>query len=193
MTPHGKVRDGIYRRGCLSVFFFFFWCCEWIMKIGMTDHIPIFLFSVFELGKRKRKLDYPTPIFHYGIGERKTKGRYVQHIMLFRFSCFHLAKEKNENLYNRSYFYFSFFFVWELGKRKRLLSHPISIFYYEIEKRKTKGRYIHGPIHYDVTWILICHTICQAAHGAERQWEWILNTCAKVSIGKAGNVCGKVV
>ena len=26
-----------------------------------------------------------------------------------------------------------------------MLSYPFSIFYYEIEKRKTKGRYIHGP------------------------------------------------
>ena len=27
-----------------------------------------------------------------------------------------------------------------------MLSYPFSIFYYEIEKRKTKGRYIHGPL-----------------------------------------------
>ena len=26
-----------------------------------------------------------------------------------------------------------------------MLSYPFSILYYEIEKRKTKGRYIHGP------------------------------------------------
>ena len=101
-------------------------------------------FSVFKLGKGKRKLDYPILIFHYGIGEWKTKGRYIQHVVVFRLSCFHLAIEKNENGYNGSYFYFSFF-VWGLEKRKRMLSYPFSIFYYEIEKRKTKGRYIHGP------------------------------------------------
>ena len=34
------------------------------------------------------------------------------------------------------------FFVWGLDK---MLSYTFSNFYYEIEKRKTKGRYIHGP------------------------------------------------
>ena len=29
-----------------------------------------------------------------------------------------------------------------------MLSYSFSIFYYEIEKRKTKGRYIHGPGQY---------------------------------------------
>ena len=108
---------------------------------GSYFYIP---FSVIKLGKGKRKLDYPILIFHYGIGEWKTKGRYIQHVVVFRLSCFHLAIEKNENGYNGSYFYFSFF-VWRLEKRKRMLSYPFSIFYYEIEERKTKGRYIHGP------------------------------------------------
>ena len=27
-----------------------------------------------------------------------------------------------------------------------ILNHTFPIFYHEIEKRKTKGRYIHGPI-----------------------------------------------
>ena len=51
-------------------------------------------FSAFKLGKRKRKLDYPIPIFDYGIGERKTKGRYAQQMVVYRLSRFHLAKEK---------------------------------------------------------------------------------------------------
>ena len=62
----------------------------------------------------------------------------------FPFILFSSCKRKNENGYNGSYFYFSFF-VWGLEKRKRMLSYSFSIFYYEIEKRKTKGRYIHGP------------------------------------------------
>ena len=63
----------------------------------------------------------------------------------FPFIRFSSCNRKNENGYNWSYFYFSFF-VWGLEKRKRMLSYPFSILYYEIEKRKTKGRYIHGPI-----------------------------------------------
>ena len=47
-------------------------------------------------------------------------------------------------MYNGSYFYFSFF-VCGLRKKKRILRYPFHIFYHEIEKRKTKGRYIHGP------------------------------------------------
>ena len=62
----------------------------------------------------------------------------------FLFTLFSSCNRKNENGYNGSYFYFSFF-VWGLEKRKRMLGYPFSIFYYEIEKRKTKGRYIHGP------------------------------------------------
>ena len=62
----------------------------------------------------------------------------------FPFILFSSCNRKNENGYNGSYFYFSFF-VWGLEKRKRMLSYPFSIFYYEIEKRKTNGRYIHGP------------------------------------------------
>ena len=61
-----------------------------------------------------------------------------------RSSCFQFAKEKNEDRYNGSYFYFSFF-VWGLGKRKRMLSYSFVIFYHEMENRKTKGRYIQGP------------------------------------------------
>ena len=126
------------------VFLFFFSYLMLQMKnenrySGSYFYIP---FSVFKVGKGKRKLDYPILIFHYGIGEWKTKGRYIQHVVVFRLSCFHLA---NENGYNGSYFYFAFF-VWGLEKRKRMLSYPFSIFYYEIEKRKTKGRCIHGPI-----------------------------------------------
>ena len=53
-------------------------------------------FSVFKVGKGKRKLDYPILIFHYGIGEFKTKERHIQHVVVFRLSCFHLAKEKTK-------------------------------------------------------------------------------------------------
>ena len=60
---------------------------------------------------------------------------------IFPFSS---CKRKNENIYNGSYFYFSFF-VCGLRKKKRILMYPFPIFYHEIEKRKTKGRYIHGP------------------------------------------------
>ena len=66
------------------------------MKKGITDHIPIFFFSVFELGKRKRKLDYPIPNFHYGIEERKIEGRYLKHMVLFRFPIFILQKKKRK-------------------------------------------------------------------------------------------------
>ena len=65
----------------------------------------------------------------------------------FLFIRFSSCNRKNENGYNWSYFYFSFF-VWGLEKRKRMLSYPFSIVYYEIEKRNTKGRYIHGPGHW---------------------------------------------
>ena len=65
---------------------------------GSYFYIP---FSVFKLGKRKRKLDYPTLIFHYGIGEWNTKGRYIQHVVVFRKGClvtlflFSIMKWKN--------------------------------------------------------------------------------------------------
>ena len=131
---------------------------------GSYFYIP---FSVFKVGTGKMKLDYPILIFHYGIGEWKTKGRYIQHVVVFRLSCFHLAKEKKQTGYNGSYFYFSFF-VWGLEKRKRMLSYPFSIFYHEIEKRKTKGRYIHGP-----TWkycILFPFSQVPKAIGSEVKW-----------------------
>ena len=57
---------------------------------------------------------------------------------------FFILQKKKRNMYNRSYFYFSFF-VRGLRKKKRIPRYPFPIFYYEIEKRKTKGRYIHGP------------------------------------------------
>ena len=109
---------------------------------GSYFHIP---FSVFKLGKGKRNLDYPMLIFHYGIGEWKTKGRYIQHVVVFRLSCFHLAKEKTK-MGITDHISIFWFFVWGLEKRKRMLRYPFSIFYYEIEKRKTKGRYIHRSV-----------------------------------------------
>ena len=62
----------------------------------------------------------------------------------FPFILFSPCKRKNENGYNGSYFFFSLF-VWGLEKKNMMLSYPFSNFYYGIEKRKTKGRYIHGP------------------------------------------------
>ena len=55
----------------------------------------------------------------------------------FPLILFSSCNRKNENGYNGSYFYFSFF-VWGLEKRKRMLSYPFSIFYYEIENEKRK-------------------------------------------------------
>ena len=76
------------------------------------------------------------------------------------FPCilFSSCNRKNENGFNGSYFYF-LFFVWGLEKRKRMLSYPFSIFYYEIEKRKTKGRYIHGPNTHRVSFQRPCGAI----------------------------------
>ena len=48
---------------------------------------------------------------------------------------FSSCKRKNENMYNASYFYFSFF-VRGLRKRKRILRYPFPIFYHEIEKNE---------------------------------------------------------
>ena len=60
------------------------------------------------------------------------------------FILFSSCKRKNGHGYNESYLYFSFF-VWGLEKTKRMLSYSFSMFYYEIEKRITKGWYVHGP------------------------------------------------
>ena len=60
------------------------------------------------------------------------------------YPVFILQKKKTKMGITDHIFIFSFF-VWGLEKKKRMLSYPFSIFYYEMEKRKTKGRYIHGP------------------------------------------------
>ena len=91
----GKQRTA-YTEEVVFLGFFRIWCCKWKMKMGIADHISIFLFLVFKVGKGKRKLDDPILIFLYGIGEWKTKGRYIQHMDVFRISCFHLAKEKTK-------------------------------------------------------------------------------------------------
>ena len=115
-------------------------------KIGITDHILISLFCLW-IRKREKEMYDLFPIFYYGIGKRKTKGRHIQQLMLFCFFWFFSScKGKNENMYNGSYFYFLFFVCW-LGQGEMILSYPFPIFYDEIEKRKTKGRYIHGPIY----------------------------------------------
>ena len=142
MTPNGKAIDGMYRRGCLLFFSYLMLQMKNENRYsGSYFYIPFF---VFKLGKGKRKLGYPILIFHYGIGEWKTKGRYIQHVAVFRLSCFHLAIEKTKMGITDHISIFPFF-VWGLEIRKRMLSYPFYIFYHEIEKRKTKGRYIHGP------------------------------------------------
>ena len=144
MTPNEKTKDGIYRRFCLFVFIFLHYELK-ETKLCITDHISIFLFC-YELGKRKRKTNLLFSIFYYGFGKRKTKNERTIYTAqrAFPFFLFSSCKRKNENMYNGSYFYFSFF-VCGLRKRKKILRYPFPIFYHEIEKRKTKGRYIHGP------------------------------------------------
>ena len=102
---------------------------------------------VHGLGKRKRMLNELFSIFYHQIENRKTKGRYRHGPTAqraFPFFLFSSCERKNEKMYNGSYFYFSFF-VCGLRKRKRILRYLFPIFYHEIEKRKTKGPYIHGP------------------------------------------------
>ena len=54
MTPNGKAIDGMYRRGCFSVFFLFDAANENENRYsGWYFYIP---FSVFKLGKGKGKL-----------------------------------------------------------------------------------------------------------------------------------------
>ena len=140
MTPNGKAKDGIYRRG---VFFLCFFMLR--MKNKNRDNVSnLYIpFSVFELGKKKRNLITPFP---FSILNRRMKNEstvYTTH-GAFPFFVFKSCKrKKNKDMYNRSYFYLSFF-VWWLGGRQRMLICLFSIFYYDIEKRKSKERYIHG-------------------------------------------------
>ena len=142
MTPNGKAIDGMYRRVCFSVFSYLMLQMKNENRYSWSYfYIP---FSVFELGKGKKKLDYP--ILFFPLWNRRMKNKRTVYTTrgCFPFILFSSCNWKNENGYKGSYFYFSFF-VWGLEKRKRMLIHPFSIFYHEREKRKTKGRYIHGP------------------------------------------------
>ena len=133
------------------------------MKLCITDHIPIFIFSVFELGKRKRKLDYPIPYFHYGIEEQKNEQTVYTTHGAFPFSYFHLAKERTKIIW-RIIFLISVFCL-RIRKAEEMLSNSFSILYYEIEKRNTKGLYIYGSICLlyiaGLRWGIVCvwHTI----------------------------------
>ena len=110
MTLNEKTKDGIYRRFCFFVFSFLH--CELKeTKLCITDHINIFLFFVYKLGKRKRKTNLPFSIFYYGFEKQKTKGRYIQHSVLSRFSFFHLAKEKTKICITHPISIFRFLFV----------------------------------------------------------------------------------
>ena len=102
-----------------------------------------FPFLVYDLGKEKRRLIY---LFLFSImySENQKRKDDIYSTTCFFVFPFSSRKRKNENIYNGSYFYFSFF-VCGLRKKKSKLMYPFSIFYHEIEKRKTKGRYIHGP------------------------------------------------
>ena len=140
ITPNGKAKDGTYRRGSLLCFILF-WCCEWKMNIDITDHIPIFIFLFWIKKKGKGNLMNPFP---FSIWNQRTKKRKDDIYNTWCFSVFPvviLQKNKRKEVQRIIFL----FFVWGLGKRKRMLICPFSIFYYEIEKRKTKGRYIHGP------------------------------------------------
>ena len=130
MTPNGKAKDGIYRRGAFFLFFLF-WCCEWKMEIGITDHIPIFLFLILNWEKEKETwLSHSH--FSYGIGERKTKGRYIQHMVLFRFS-------KKTKIGITDHISIFRFFVWGLGNRNRMISCPFLYFLLWIRKTKNEN------------------------------------------------------
>ena len=59
------------------------------------------------------------------------------------FPFFILQKKKtNKNRYEGSYFCLPCF-VFGFGNRKRMHSYPFSIFYHEINKKKTRGKYIY--------------------------------------------------
>ena len=135
----------------LVFLFFLFWCCEWKMKIGITDHFPIFIFLFLNYEKGKGNL---ITSFLFSIMESENEKRKDGIYNTWRFFVFpvYICKRNNESRYNGSYFYFSFLCL-RIGQRKRMLSYPFSIFYYEIEKRKTNGRYIHGPIWHDKHWM----------------------------------------
>ena len=102
-----------------------------------------FPFFVYELGKRKKETNLPF-LFSIMYLENQKRKDDIYSITCFSVFPFSSCKRKNENTYNGSYFYFSFF-VCGLRKKKRILMYPFRIFYHEIEKLKTKGRYIHGP------------------------------------------------
>ena len=94
ITPHEEAKDGIYRRGCFSgCFFFLFWCCEWKMKIDITDHIPITFFC-FIIMKKERE----TWLHHsyFPLSNRRTKNErtvYTTH-GVFPFFLFSSCKRK---------------------------------------------------------------------------------------------------
>ena len=108
-----------------SYFYFPFFVHE--LGKGKGSLIYLFLFSIMDSENEKRKDDiYSTTCFSV-------------------FPFFHLAKEKTK-ICITDHIYIFRFFVCGLRKRKRILRYPFPIFYHEIEKkRKTKGRYIHGP------------------------------------------------
>ena len=117
--------------GDFAFLFSFFTLRNETMYKGSYFYFPFF---VCESGKRKRKTTLSFSIFYYGFGKRKTKGRQTQHNVLFRFSFFSSCKRKNENMYNGSYFYFSFFVC---GLRKRYWG---TLFLFSILKLKNKKR-----------------------------------------------------
>ena len=142
MTPNGKAKYGIYRKGCFSGFFSYL-MLQMKNENRYSGSYFCILFSVFKLGKGKRNL-ITLLLFSIMESENEKRKDGIYNTWLFSvYPVFILQKEKNENGYNGSYFYFSFL-VWGLEKRKRMLSYPFSIFFDEIEKWKTKGRYIHG-------------------------------------------------
>ena len=117
-------RESKWRRIQTRLFFLYFlsWCCEWKMKLGITDHIPLFLFCFWI---RKQEKETWLPYSHLLLWNRRTKNERMVYTTYgaFPFFLFSSCKRKNEKRYNVSYFCFSLF-VRGLGKRKRMLNYP---------------------------------------------------------------------
>ena len=106
----------------------------------------IFLYSLFCFWITKKERETWLPYSYVPLWNRRMKNEWTVYTtrVCFPFILFSSCKRKNENGYNGSYFYFSLF-VSGLDTRKRMLSYSFYTSYYEIEKRKSKGRYTHGP------------------------------------------------
>ena len=133
MTPN-KKNKGRYIQKVLLFRFLLFWYCELKSEIIITDHIPIFLFLVV-LGKRRGIW-----LSYFLLWNGKTKNERTVHTPHYAFPFFLFSfclRKKNNDKYNGSYFYF---FVCGLGKRKRILNHPVPFFLSWNRKTKNERR-----------------------------------------------------